>query len=63
MNRAKQLGERVLDPATKGFIAYANLQASYLRDIGQRFRSQWRDECNVLNLPEVEINQFVPVEK
>ena len=58
--RAKQISSQK-NTAAKGFVAYANLQASYLKDIGQRFRRQWTEECNMINLPEVVVNNLIPV--
>ena len=48
------------DHASLGFVAYANLQASYMKDIALRFKKQWEDECNIHDLPDIEIS-FVPI--
>lgn len=48
------------DLASLGFVAYGNLQASYLRDIALRFKKQWEDECNIKNLPDIELS-FTPI--
>ena len=60
IERAKLVSSRA-DRVANGFVIYANNQVSTLRKIGLRFRRQWMEECNIVDLPKVSDQQLVSI--